>query len=72
MHIRGKTINSHESHGETDRFVTDAIVQIVNIIAGLLKNNIDTLNLLTILKKALKKSKSLFIQNKQKEEANPG
>ena len=47
-------------------------MQIVNIIAGLLKNNIDTLNLLTILKKALKKSKSLFIQNKQKEEANPG
>ena len=72
MHIRGETINSHESHGETDGFVTDAIVQIVNIIAGLLKNNIDTLNLLTILKKALKKSKSLFIQNKQKEEANPG
>ena len=47
-------------------------MQIVNIIAGLLKNNIDTLNLPTILKSALKKLKSLFIQNKEKEEANPG
>ena len=44
----------------------------MNIIAGLLKNNIDTLNLPTILKSALKKLKSLFIQNKEKEEANPG
>ena len=47
-------------------------MQVVNIIAGLLKNNIDTLNLPTILKSALKKLKSLFIQNKEKEEANPG
>ena len=43
----------------------------MNIIAGLLKNNIDTLNLPTILKSALKKLKSLFIQNKEKEEAKP-
>ena len=47
-------------------------MQIVNIIAGLLKNNIDTLNLPTILKSALKKLKSLFIQNKENEEAKPG
>ena len=43
----------------------------MNIIAGLLKNNIDTLNLPTILKSSLKKLKSLFIQNKEKEEAKP-
>ena len=71
FHILAETINSQESHEETDGFVTDAIVQIVNIIAGLLKNNIDTLNLPTILKSALKKLKSLFIQNKEKE-AKPG
>ena len=32
----------------------------------------NTLNLPTILKRALKKFKSLFIQNKEKEEANLG
>ena len=37
-----------------------------------MRNNIGTLNLPTILKSALKKLKSLFIQNKEKEEANPG
>ena len=47
-------------------------MQIVNTIAGLLQNNIDTLNLPTILKSVLKKLKSLFIQNKEKEESNPG
>ena len=61
FHIYAETINPQELHEETDGFVTDAIVQIVHIIAGLLKNNIDTLNLLTILKIALKKLKSLFI-----------
>ena len=72
FHILAETINSQESHEETDGFVTDEIVQIVNIIAGLLKNNIDTLNLPTILKSALKKLKNLFIQNKENEEAKPG
>ena len=72
FHILVETINSQEPHKETDGFVTDSIVQIVNIIAGLLKNNIYTLNLPTISKSALKKLKSLFIQNKEKEEANLG
>ena len=62
FHILAETINSQESHEETDGFVTDAIVQIVNIIAGLLKNYIDTLNLPTILKSALKK----FVYTKKK------
>ena len=47
-------------------------MQIGNIIVGLLKNHIDTVNLPEILKSALKKLKNLFIQNKEKEEANPG
>ena len=32
-----ETINSQESLEETDGFVTDAILQIVNVISGLLK-----------------------------------
>ena len=55
FHILAKTINSQESHEETDGFVTDAIVQTVNIIAGLLNNNIDNLNISAVLKSALKK-----------------
>ena len=54
FHILAETINSQESHEETDGFVADTMVQIVKIIAGLLKNNIDNLNLPTILKRALK------------------
>ena len=38
-----ETINSQESLEETDGFVTDAILQIVNVISALLKNNIDGL-----------------------------
>ena len=72
FHILAETINSQESHEETDGFVTDAIVQIVNIIAGLLKNNIDNINIPAVLKSALKKLKSLFIQTKDKEEGKPG
>ena len=39
---------------------------IVNVIAGLLKNNVESLNLPTILKTALKKLQSLFITTKTK------
>ena len=34
--------------------MADAILQIVNTIAGLLRNNIDTLNIPAVLKSALK------------------
>ena len=48
-------------------------MQIVNIIAGLLKNNIDSLNIPTVLKSVLKKLKSLFVSRaKDSEEGNPG
>ena len=72
FHILAETINSQESHQETDGLVTDTIAQIVNIIAGLLKNNIDNLNLPAVLKSALKKLKGLFIQTKDKEEGKSG
>ena len=53
--------------------MTDAILQIVNTIAGLLKNNIDSLNIPAVLKSALKKLKSLFIpQTKDSEEGKTG
>ena len=73
FHTVVETINSEEAGEETDGFATDAILQIVNIIAGLLKNNIDSLNILAVLKSALKKLKSLFIpQTKDTEESKTG
>ena len=65
FHILAETINSQESHEETDGFVTDVIVQIVNIIAGLLKNNIDNLNISAVLKIALKKIKNFVYAHKR-------
>ena len=40
FHTLVETINSQEAREETNEFVTDTILQIVHIIAGLLKNNI--------------------------------
>ena len=62
FHALVETVNSEQPQEETDGFVTDAILQIDNAIAGLLRNNIDTLNIPAVLKSALKKLKSLFIQ----------
>ena len=73
FHTLVETINSQEGQEETNRFVTDTILQIVNIIAGLLKNNIDSLNIPAVLKSALKKLKSLFIpQTKDTEKGKTG
>ena len=44
----------------------------MNIISGLLKNNIDNLNLSAVLKSTLKKLKGLFIQTKDKEGGKSG
>ena len=53
--------------------MTDTVLQIVNITAGLLKNNIDSLNIPAVLKSALKKLKSLFVpQTKGTEEGKTG
>ena len=73
FHILIETINSEQPQEETDGFVTDAILQIVNTIAGLLRNNIDSRNVAAVLKSALKKLKSLFIpQTKDSEEGKTG
>ena len=73
FHTLVETINSDQPQEETDGFVTDTILQIVNVLAGLLKNNIDSLNMPAVLKSALKKLKSLFIsQTKDSEEGKTG
>ena len=72
FHTLVETVNSEQPQEETDGFVTDAILQIVNTIAGLLRNNIDSLNIPAVLKSALKKL-SLFIpQTKDSEEGRTG
>ena len=70
FHTLIQTINSNETQEETDGFVSDTILQIVNVIAGFLKNNIDSLNLPAVLKSALQKLKSLF--KKDSVEGKPG
>ena len=73
FHSLVETVNSEQSQEKTDEFVTDEILQIVNTIAGLLKNNIDSLNIPAVLKSALKKLKSLFTpQTKDSEEGKTG
>ena len=73
FHTLVETINSDQPQEETDGFVTDTILQIVNVLAGLLKNNIDSLNIPAVLKSALKKLKSLFItRSKDSEKGTTG
>ena len=66
FHTLAETINSQEPREEIEGFVTDTIVQIVSIIARLLKNNIDNLNIPVVLKSALKKLKSFLYRQKTK------
>ena len=63
-----QTVNSEQEQEETDGVVTDAILQIVIKITELLKNNIDSLNLPTVLKNLLKKMKSLIIPQTKDQE----
>ena len=49
FHTLVETINSEEAQEETDEF--DTILQIVNIGAGLLKNNVDSLIIPAVLTK---------------------
>ena len=50
FHTLVQTINSNGPQEETDGLMTDVILQIVNIIFQLLKNNIDSLNIPTVLR----------------------
>ena len=66
FHTLVETVNSEQPQEETDGFVTDAILQIVTTIAGLLRNNIDNLNIPAVLKSALKKiEKLVYYTNKR-------
>ena len=64
FHNLVQTINSNEPQEETDRLMADVILQIVNTIIQLLKNNIDSLNIPAVLKSALKTAKLLYSSNK--------
>ena len=66
FHTLIETINSEQPQEETDGFVSDAILQIVNTIAGLLRNNIGSLNIPAVLKSALKKIKELVYSAKKR------
>ena len=60
FHSLFEIVTSEETFEETDSFLNDTILAICNIIAGLLRNNIENLKLPAILKTALKKLKSFY------------
>ena len=73
FHTLVQTINSNGPQEETDGLMTDVILQIVNTIIQLYKNNTDSVNIPAVLKSALKKMQSLFVaQTKDSQEGNPG
>ena len=65
FHSLFEKVTSEEIFEETDSILNDTILVVCNIIAGLLKNNIDSLKLPAILKTALKKIKNLFVGVKE-------
>ena len=72
FHSLFEIVTSEQAIEETDGFLNDTILTVVKIIADLLKNNIESFKLPTVLKTALKKLKSLFTKIKAEEtEINP-
>ena len=67
FHSLFEIVISKQAIEETDSFLNDTILAVVKIIADLLKNNIESLKLPTVLKTALKKLKSLFTKIKTEE-----
>ena len=67
FHSLFEIVTSEQAIEETDGFLNDTILAVVNIIAGLLKNNIESLQLPAILKTAFKKLKNLFTKIKTEE-----
>ena len=67
FHSLFEIVTFEEAIEETDGFLNDTILTVVKIIADLLKNNIESLKLPTVLKTALKKLKSLFTKIKDEE-----
>ena len=72
FHSLFEIVTSEQAIEETDGFLNDRILAEVNIIAGLLKNNIESLQFPAVLKTALKKLKNLFTKIKtEKSETKP-
>ena len=67
FHSLFEIVTSEQAIEETDGFLNDTILAVVNIIAGRLKNNIESLQLPAILKTAFKKLKNLFTKIKTEE-----
>ena len=65
FHSLFEKVTCEETFEETDGILNDTILVVCNIIAGLLKNNIDSLKLPAIIKTALKKLKNLFVGVKE-------
>ena len=65
FHSLFEKVTSEETFEETDSILNDTIMVVCNIIAGLLKNNIDSLKLPAILKTTFKKLKNLFVGVKE-------
>ena len=65
FHSLFEKVTSEETFEETDGILNDTIMVVCNIIAGLLKNNIDSLKLPAILKTTFKKLKNLFVGVKE-------
>ena len=65
FHSLFEKVTSEETFEETDGILNDTILVVYNIIAGLLKNNVDSLKLPAILKTALKKLKNTFVGVKE-------
>ena len=61
FHTLVQTINSNGPQEETDGLMTDVILQIVNTIIQLYKNNTDSVNIPAVLKSALKKYKACLL-----------
>ena len=53
FHSLFEKVTSEETFEETDGILKDTVLVVCNIIAGLLKNNIDSLKLPAVLKTAL-------------------
>ena len=67
FHSLFEIVTFEQAIEETDGFLNDTILTVVKIIADLLKNNIESFKLPTVLKTALKKLKSLFTKIKAEE-----
>ena len=67
FHSLFEIVTSEQAIEETDGFLNDTILAVVNIIAERLKNNIESLQLPAILKTAFKKLKNLFTKIKTEE-----